>query len=912
MTGRSLPVLFPVPPPASWVDLVIILLMTVAVLNLVLRSLNEALTLTRRRLGERLQAEQALRTSEEKYHRLFETSRDYLYITGPQGRILDANRAAVDASGYSLEELKRSNIRKLFHDPGEVQALRRRLLKQGYLENYETRGRRKDGSLIEALVSAVAIRTADGSPAGFQVSIRDISERKQAEQALRESEERFASLSAVTLEGIGISAGGRIVDANPQLAAMLGYTAEELVGMSVVDFVAPESRPLVEKKMSSGVSEVYEHLAQRKDGSTFPVEVRARQMTHKGRQVRVTTLRDITERKQVEEGTTRQVDRLRALYGIERAILSSMDLNLILTLLVREVVRQLHVDAASVLMVNPQTQRLDFAAGEGFLTPALRFTRLEIGSGLAGMAAEELKTVHIADLAKAENPVLAQSIAGEGFCSYYGVPLIAKGQLHGVLEIFHRASLAPDPEWLTVLETLAAQAAISIHNASLLEETQQSLKETNALYHISQSLAGSLDPDQLMKDVVELLHRDFGFYHVQIYQVDPAGQGLVAGHGSGALGDQMQEAGYRLPLGMGIIGNVADTGEAFTTNAVDQVLFFVRNPLLPETQSEMCVPIKIEGQVLGVLDIQQTYPQRLTERQMQLMEAVSDQLAVALQKANLYTKLQNSLRQEKSMRSQLIQSERLALVGRLLASVSHELNNPLQAIQNALFLIKEDEPLSDQGRADLEIVLSETERMVALIDRLRATYRPSPSEDYQKIQLNGLVDHAHALTATHMRHADIRFEFQPDPDLPEISGVPEQLRQVILNLFMNAIEAMRSGGSLSVRTESLARKKKVLLTFSDTGVGIDPQLLPHIFEPFVTNKEKGTGLGLTITYDIIQQHHGEIQAGNNPQGGRDLQGLAAGAEKGAQMKLDGQILIIDDEASLRQTLARILQRAACR
>jgi signal transduction histidine kinase len=118
-----------------------------------------------------------------------------------------------------------------------------------------------------------------------------------------------------------------------------------------------------------------------------------------------------------------------------------------------------------------------------------------------------------------------------------------------------------------------------------------------------------------------------------------------------------------------------------------------------------------------------------------------------------------------------------------------------------------------------------------------------------------------------LRHSDIRFEFQPGHDLPVISGIPEQLRQVILNLFMNAIDAMRNGGRFTVRSEHLAQQKKVLLTFMDTGSGIDPQLLPHIFEPFITDKDKGTGLGLTISYDIIQQHHGEIQAENDPQGG---------------------------------------------
>jgi two-component system NtrC family sensor kinase len=240
---------------------------------------------------------------------------------------------------------------------------------------------------------------------------------------------------------------------------------------------------------------------------------------------------------------------------------------------------------------------------------------------------------------------------------------------------------------------------------------------------------------------------------------------------------------------------------------------------------------------------------------------------VALQKASLYAELQSSLRQEKTMRSQLIQNERLALVGRLLASVSHELNNPIQAIQNALFLLKEEESFSEQGSQDLDIVISETERMATLIDRLRTTYRPTHSEDYQDIQLNNVVEYVQALTATHMRHSDIRFESLLDLDLPLFSGIPEQLRQVVLNLFMNSIEAMQNGGQLTVRTDWVMEQNTVLLTLTDTGTGIDPQILPHIFEPFITNKDEGTGLGLTITYDIIQQHHGKIQAENNPQGG---------------------------------------------
>jgi len=125
----------------------------------------------------------------------------------------------------------------------------------------------------------------------------------------------------------------------------------------------------------------------------------------------------------------------------------------------------------------------------------------------------------------------------------------------------------------------------------------------------------------------------------------------------------------------------------------------------------------------------------------------------------------------------------------------------------------------------------------------------------------------YALIATHMRHKQIAFEFLPDSDLPDVSGISDQIRQVVLNLFLNAIEIMKPGGCLTVQTRGLLSQKEVLFSVRDTGPGIDPEILPNIFDPFITGKPTGTGLGLTITHDIIHQHHGRIEAGNHPEGG---------------------------------------------
>ena len=501
----------------------------------------------------------------------------------------------------------------------------------------------------------------------------------------------------------------------------------------------------------------------------------------------------------------------------------------------------------------------------GFDEDANNNLKIHPNEGVAGQVVVSGETINIGDVRTdsrflGSNPMPA-------FRSRMVAPVQSGEQRLGTISVQSNMVSAFTEAESRLLSALGTQAAIAIDNAHLLESTQQALKETNALYRINQGLVVSLDPQELLQDVVELLQKNFGYYHVQIYVVEPDTGDFVLRAGSGEIGRELKEKNHRLHAGEGIVGYTAETSEPFFTNDVDEVYFFVRNPILPDTKSELAVPVKIDNRILGVLDIQQVPPSTLTQRDIQLVSAVADQLAIALQKANLYADLQTALKVGKAIRSQMLQSERLTVMGRLLASVSHELNNPLQAIQNALFLLKEENGISNQGRQDLEIVLSESERMSALINRLRATYRSAQIEDFQPTQINNIIEDVYALISTHLRHNEISFEFYPDPELTEISGLTDQLRQVILNLLMNAVEAMPTGGRLTVSTQCLKEAGEILFKVSDTGKGIDPLILPNIFDAFITDKERGTGLGLTITYDIVTKHRGRIQAENNPECG---------------------------------------------
>jgi two-component system NtrC family sensor kinase len=524
------------------------------------------------------------------------------------------------------------------------------------------------------------------------------------------------------------------------------------------------------------------------------------------------------------------------------------------------------VENAVLHLIDEEQQILVPRAAAGFENESKTKLNMRLGEGVAGQVILKGEVISVTDT-RSDPLFLNQVAAPSKYRSLIVAPIQSNKRCVGTISIQNQKPNVFTPDESRLLGALGTQAAIAIENANLLQTTQQDLKEINSLYQISRGLAGSLDPEQLLKNVVDLLQKNFGYYHVQLFLVDHDRDALVARYGSGKIGDFLREQGYHLPVGAGIVGHVAETGEPFMTNDVDRVVFFIRHPLLPETQSKLTVPVKVNDQVVGVLDIQQLFPDRLTIRDMQLMTTVADQLAVALEKANLYGELQTSLSQERYMQAQLVQSERLAVIGRLLASVSHELNNPLQAIQNALFLVNEEENLSVQAHRDLEIVLSETERMADMIKRLRAFYRPTRTEDFQDIELNNITVEVSALTANHMRHKNITFEFIPDLELPVVPGIPDQIRQIVLNLFMNAVEAMQTGGHLTVYTKRLPDEDRILFQVKDTGPGIDPGILPHIFEPFTTNKENGTGLGLTITADIIRRHNGEIKAENNPGGG---------------------------------------------
>jgi len=189
------------------------------------------------------------------------------------------------------------------------------------------------------------------------------------------------------------------------------------------------------------------------------------------------------QRMRLHEQTVKQLQRLDALRTIDLVISSTRNLQVTLNLVLNQIIQQLKVDAAAILLTKPASGRLEFAAGEGFYSRNIESTDTRIGEGYAGQAVLERRTVRVPDLRNEDQRFMRRELlADEEFVSYFGVPLIAKGEVKGVLEIFHRSELKPDQEWLSFLETLGGQTAIAIENAVLFQELQRSNSELAMAY----------------------------------------------------------------------------------------------------------------------------------------------------------------------------------------------------------------------------------------------------------------------------------------------------------------------------------------------------------------------------------------------------------------------------------------------
>ncbi len=528
----------------------------------------------------RKQAEQALTESEKKYRELFQVNKDGIAIfllnpQGPPSTFVEMNDAAPAMLGYTREEMLK--LTPLMLEPDvtrEKFQIRQAEFESQGVANFETVLLHKNGTPVFTEFTAQFIQY-EGKPAIMNI-VRDITERKHAEAQALQHTERLATLNRIAralgttldlddLLEIVYQQITTLIPADAFFVALYDHATDELDYRIRIDRGIHE--PAQQRRLTPGLTGlivtskqplVIHDFEQEKTRLPDPklwgtgqvpvswlgvpmllgdnvVGVISLQAYHPNAygdtelELLTTVAETVAvavENARLFAAAQRRLNHTEALHEIDTAISSNLDLSDTLGVLLQQVMTQLHVDAADVLVLNPQTQSLDYAKGNGFQTPALVHTHLRLGEGLAGRAALERKTLAVADLNRDING-LARSpfIQEEGFATYYGVPLIAQGHVNGVLEIFHRTPIQPDSEWSGFLEALAGQAAIAIDHATLFTDLQQANTELALAYDTT--LAGWSSALELREQetaghcerVVELtltLAQQFGFSGEQL------------------------------------------------------------------------------------------------------------------------------------------------------------------------------------------------------------------------------------------------------------------------------------------------------------------------------------------------------------------------------------------------------------
>ena len=456
------------------------------------------------------------------------------------------------------------------------------------------------------------------------------------------------------------------------------------------------------------------------------------------------------------------------------------------------------------------------------------------------------------------NILLAEQVAQTGEPAVIDrtacVPLISRNRVLGVLTVAGLARTGVDT--IDLLTAIGSQIGAAIERARLYQDAQQRSEDLAVLNEITRAVTSSLELDRVL---TTSLHSIRQILHVE------AGSLILLDAESGeshfrntlpALEDWIRHDAVQ--AGGGIIGAVTTLREPLIIKEA-QLLRADDGELA--LRNLLAVPLIVKSRVQGVIIVINRSDGAFTSDDLELLQFLAGAVAVAAENARLYGELADFARELERSQAQLIQAEKLAATGRLAASLAHEINNPLQAIHNCLHLVI-DRPLTDEKKKYyLGLAQTEAERLITLVQRTLEFYRPSQGRT-SATDVNRLIENVLALSNKRLEHGHVQVRTQLQSDLSPIAAVPDQLTQVLLNLIINAVEAMPQGGDLTI--VSAQRDTWLAIDVQDTGAGLTPDESARIFEPFYTTKADGTGLGLAVSYGIIQQHGGRIEVKSAP------------------------------------------------
>lgn len=393
---------------------------------------------------------------------------------------------------------------------------------------------------------------------------------------------------------------------------------------------------------------------------------------------------------------------------------------------------------------------------------------------------------------------------------------------------------------------------------SLEQRVAQRTHRLEIIALLSERLSAILDLELLLTGLVNQVKDNFGYYHAHVYLLDNTHQNLVMTAGTGMVGAEMKAKGHYIPLDApaSLVARAARTGEIVWVSDVREVRDWLPNPLLQDTYSEMVVPIMLEGQVVGVLDVQEDRVAGFDEGDANLLRSLAGHVAVAIRNAQLFEDVIIA-RQEAEKANELKTD--------FLAKMSHELRTPLNAIINFTGFVADGlmGDINEQQREYLSKTVDSGEHLLSLINDvldLAKVEAGSMNLFIEEVHMNTLIHHVLGTANGLIKNKPIDLIVQVEEGLPTIMGDKRRIRQILLNLISNAIKYTMEG---KVTVTAEPQKDAIHITVQDTGIGITPEDYNLVFQSFTQARHNlenvtSSGLGLPITKQLVELHGGQI------------------------------------------------------
>jgi PAS domain S-box-containing protein len=659
--------------------------------------------------------------------------------------------------------------------------------------------------------------------------------RERTAELARANRLLLALIDTMPIGAIISDADGYLLQTNAAGRRILGATVRGTVDSPERPYTTyypngsplpPEDMPLMHALREGRVVRDFEMLIRQPDGDERTLLAGAAPVLDEAGKIvsGIAIFQDITERKETRRVLQLYADRLHILHSAGQAILTGQSADEIVGAVlpfVRELVR---CRRASVLAFDQEAaEAMVLGVHSDGETQLGKGTRTPLDAGWPLEVLAEGKIGIVEDVSAHDvQPALLETLQAEGVRFVVHVPLVAQGELVGALNLGFEEPVSLSAEHREIIRQMADELAIGLRQIRLHEEVQRHAErlERTVARRTAALRASEARFRTIFEDSV-----------LGIALLDPKGRIVACNPALQAMLGYSEEelCGTRL----------TDYSHSDDTKANKDLYQSLASGELGYYQVEKRYVPK-DGQV---------HWSEFTVSRLERTKGDRPWLAIAMME---------DISEKRMNREALLRAERLAIAGRLGASLAHEINNPLQSVIGCLGLAEELLDDGEEVRRYLEIAMEELERAADIVTQLRDLSRESKAK-MESADPNALVEKVLLLTRKRCESRRVEVVWSPATDLPAVPLAPDRVQQVFLNLVLNAIEAMPEGGQLRVSTAPTGQPEGVRITFADTGVGIEPERLPRIFEPFHSSQPEGLGLGLYITRNIVEEHGGHIR-----------------------------------------------------